>query len=591
MFREMLRQGWGDRAGIGGVAIVARTGRRATVKQAGKRCPHNEGGHVTNTYDRRQFLTHSAAAAGGVVAAGAVAGELGLEGVAGAVTQGGTIKMGVISEQNKPFNPAHANMDTSGFCYGRAVYDPLMVVAANGKTVYPYLAASLKPNKTYTQWTLTARPGVKFHDGSPCDGNAIYANMQENFASTLTGPAVKALIAGFTHTPGSNTVVIHTKYKWVTFPFTLAEQQISFIAQPTTLKSTYSGSPIGTGPFVFKSWTYNTAFVATKNPQYWRAGLPYLNQIEFHPIPDGQTRLNALLGGAVDIIHESEGDILVKFKTLGGGYVTEVDYPGRPVYSPSANCIQMNGAKPSAINGQSPFSNKNLRLACCYALDRSKFVSAVDSGFSTPIDGIFLPGSPFYKKPPYPAYSVSKAKSYVAKVPAASRKFTIQYVSGSPASQNEAALAASFLGAVGLTVTLAGVTQGTLIGNAIFGAYQAMTWAQFGGVSPDLNHPWFSTPPKGGGTWLNFARNNDPTIEKYMLAGMAATTTKARDAAWASVNIRLAQDVPYMWTDRVVLGVAAKSYVQNWKTATDPVGHAVLQPNQAVLFFTQVWHS
>ena len=39
-------------------------------------------------------------------------------------------------------------------------------------------------------------PGVKFHDGTPCNGDAIFANMQENFNSALTGPAVKALITG-----------------------------------------------------------------------------------------------------------------------------------------------------------------------------------------------------------------------------------------------------------------------------------------------------------------------------------------------------------------------------------------------------------
>jgi peptide/nickel transport system substrate-binding protein len=547
---------------------------------------------VTNTYDRRQFLTHSAAAAGGVVAAGAVVGELGAEGVAGAASYGGTIKMGIISEQNQPFNPAHANMDTSGFCIARAVYDPLMIVSANGKTVYPYLALSLKPNAGYNAWTLTVRPGVKFHDGSPCNGDAVFANMQENYASTLTGPAVKALISGFSHTAGSNKVVIHTKYKWVTFPFTLAEQQICFIAKPGTLTASYSGHPIGTGPFVYQSWTPNVSSVWTKNPQYWRAGLPYLDKVEFHPIPDGQTRMNSLQSGAVDIIHESEGDVLTNFHTLGAGYTYYTDYPGTPAYSPSCNCIQMNGSKPNAINKNSPFSNKTLRLACCTALDPKQFVSTVESGFSAPINGIFLPGSFYYKKPPYPAYSLAKAKALVAKVPAASRKFTIQYVQGSPASQNEATLAAHFLSQANLTVTLQGVSQGTLIGNAIFGAYQAMTWAQFGGVSPDLNHPWFSTPPKGGGTWLNFARNNDPTIEKYMLAGMAATSATARKNAWSAVNIRLAQDAPYMWTTRVVLGVAAKSYVQNWHGgATAPTGQAVLQPNQAVVAFTQVWHS
>jgi len=537
---------------------------------------------VTNTYDRRQFLTHSAAAAGGVVAAGAVVGEMGLAGEAGAITKGGTLKMGVISEQNQPFNPAHANMDTTGFCYGRAIYDPLMVVSANGKTVYPYLAASLTPNKTYTQWTVKARGGVKFHNGKPCNGDAIYANMQENFKSVLTGPAVQALISGFSHVHGSNSVVIHTRHPWVTFPFTLAEQQISFIAEPSTLGGAYAGNPIGTGPFEFSSWTPGTAFIATKNSNYWRAGLPYLNQVEFHPIPDGPTRFNALQSGTVDIIHESEGDILKKFKTLGGGFSYVTDFPGRPVYAPSSNCIMMNC-------GKSPFNIPTLRKACAMALDQKQFVKTVDDGESQPIDGIFLPGSPYYKKTPYPAYNQAKAKALVAKVPKSKRSFTLTYVQGSPAVLNAALLVRTFLGKIGVTVTLSGTTQGNLIGDAIFGAYQAVTWAQFGGVSPDLNHPWFSTPPKGGGTWLNFARNKDPKIESLMLSGMAAKSQAARQNAWASVNIRIQQDIPYMWLDRVVLGVAAKATVNGWKSFKDPAGHAVLQPNQAVLFFTSTW--
>ena len=46
-----------------------------------------------------------------------------------------------------------------------------------------------------------------------------------------------------------------------------------------------------------------------------------------------------------------------------------------------------------------------------------------------------------------------------------------------------------------------------------------------------------------------------------------------------------------MWLDRVVLGVAAKSTVKDWQTFKDEAGHAVLQPNQAVLFFTSTWIS
>ena len=143
------------------------------------------------------------------------------------------------------------------------------------------------------------------------------------------------------------------------------------------------------------------------------------------------------------------------------------------------------------------------------------------------------------------------------------------------------------MGAIGLTVSLVGVSQGDLIGYAIFGLYQVMTWAQFGGVSPDLNYPWFSTK-----THLNFANNNDPTVEKLMLQGMAASTEAARVKAWSEVSAQINKDVPYLWTDRVVLGVAAKSYVQNWKTFDTPApAKPVLQPNQAVLFFTTTWRS
>jgi peptide/nickel transport system substrate-binding protein len=534
---------------------------------------------VTNTYDRRQFLTHSAAAAGGVVAAGALADQLVTEGIAGAVTKGGTIKMGVISEQNKPFSPDYANMDTSGFCYARAVYDPLMVVSANGQSVYPYLAESVTHNAGYTAWTITARKGVKFHDGTTCDANAIYQNLVAEYNSTLTGNALKALIKGFTLDEAKGTVTVNTKYKWTTFPYTIAEQQISFVAAPSTLGAGYKGLPIGTGPFISTTWNYNTAFICNANPHYWRPGLPYLDSVEFHPIPDGPTRFNALKSGALDIIHESEGDITKQFASLGGAYTSEVDFPGTPVYSPSSNCIMMNCKK-------APFTNINMRTACAYAIDRASFVSVVDAGESVPINGIYLPANKNYKGSDYPAYNVTKAKTYVKKVPAGDRSFTLTYVAGDPAVLTAATLVQSQLGAVGITVTLKGVSQGVLIGDAIFGQYQAMTWAQFGGTCGDLNYPWFSTKAH-----LNFANNDDPKIETLMIAAMGEATASGREAKWGAVNLQISKDIPYLWTDRVVLGVAAKSYVQNWKTFTDPAGHAVLQPNQAVLFFTEVWHS
>jgi len=532
---------------------------------------------VTHTFDRRQFLTHSAIAAGGVAAMGAM-GESVLAGPAGAITKGGTLKVGVSSQQKLPFSPDWGRMDTTGFMYARAVYDPLCVVSADGKTVHPYLAQSVTHNSTYTQWTVVIRPGIKFHDGTKCDGDAVYANFKANYNSLLTGPSLKALIKSFSHTAGSNTIVVNTKNRWTSFPYTLAEQQIGFIAAPSTLGLGYRGNPIGTGPFVCANWAPDSTLYLDRNPNYWRKGLPYLDHLEFHPIPDDQTRWNELQGGTLDLIHTGDGGTIRN--RFPGGFATQLDTTGKLAYSPSSNCVMLNLKK-------APFTDLNFRKACAAAIDRSTFARISSSSESSPVDGIYLPNSPYYVKPAYPAFSLTAAKSYLSKssMKGSARNFTLNYVN-SPAVANAATLVQTFLAKLNINVTPNPMTQDVLIGDAIGGKFQATLWSQFGGVSPDTNYPWFSTK-----TGLNFANNLDPKIESAMITGMAATTSSARVKAWAFVNDQLARDVPYLWLDRAIWGFAAKNTVQSWKTFTDSVGNPILQPNQGVLFFTQTWIS
>ena len=54
----------------------------------------------------------------------------------------------------------------------RSVFDPLTLLNTDGK-VEPYLAKSVTPNADYTVWTIKARSGVTFHDGTPFDGAEI----------------------------------------------------------------------------------------------------------------------------------------------------------------------------------------------------------------------------------------------------------------------------------------------------------------------------------------------------------------------------------------------------------------------------------
>ncbi len=186
--------------------------------------------------------------------------------------RGGSVTMGIDTEESG-FDPSTARWDEGGFLYGRTVFDPIAIVNASGQ-LEPYLAQSITSNSDFTAFTITLRPGIVFHDGTPLDANALHLNIEKSATSVLTGPAFADQIASASVT-GPLAVTINMKTSWAPFPFYLAQAQTGYIAAPSMLNSKNGTSnPVGTGPFVFSDWVPNSHMTATKNPHYWRKGYP-----------------------------------------------------------------------------------------------------------------------------------------------------------------------------------------------------------------------------------------------------------------------------------------------------------------------------
>ncbi len=135
-------------------------------------------------FDRRSFLQMGAGTAVGAAVLGATGGEL--EAVAASAAKpkmGGQLNVGIIAEING-LSPISSQMTTAGLYYGRAMFDPIAIVASDG-TVKPYLCQSITPNADATTWTFKLRPGISFHDGTPLDSSAL-AN---HFQHILKSPA------------------------------------------------------------------------------------------------------------------------------------------------------------------------------------------------------------------------------------------------------------------------------------------------------------------------------------------------------------------------------------------------------------------
>jgi peptide/nickel transport system substrate-binding protein len=146
--------------------------------------------------------------------------------------------------------------------------------------------------------------------------------------------------------------------------------------------------------------------------------------------------------------------------------------------------------------------------------------------------------------------------------------------------------------AVGFQVSTNIVQQDQTINNALAGKYQALGWRQFGAVDPDLNYIfWSTTTVSSGSLSINMARNADPTIEAALLAGRQGTEQSAREAAYKTVNKRLALDLPYLWTDRAIWSVIGNPKVQNFNNPTSPQGQPAFGMIGGSIWPTQIWIS
>jgi peptide/nickel transport system substrate-binding protein len=552
---------------------------------------------MATKFDRRTLLAGGAVAAAGF--AGASVLGMAWEDVAGAATngpgrngitkarpkRGGSLTFGVDAEE-QGFDPTQARFDEVGVMYARTVFDPLTIVTANGGWA-PYLAASVVPNSSYTSWTVTLRPNVVFHDGTPCDGTALLTNFEAHTKSTVTGLEINPTLLSITQT-GPLAVTISFKSPWAPFPYYLAGGiggQMAYVVAPSMLANPDgTAHPVGTGPFVFKEWIPNDHFTATANQRYWRSGLPYLSQVTFKPIPDESARSEALRSGTIDLMVTDTTQIITQYR--GNRSYSYVDDGAFVAGEPDMNFVQLNCMAP-------PFDNPTVRRAAAMSINRKQYAQVIDQGVLPVSTGLFVPGSPYSSATPYPAYNPSQAAKLVKQVEKSSGgpiTFTLGNTNG-PVSVRQSAYLQQAWQSVGFHVNTAVIQQDAIINNALGGKYQALVWRQFSAVDPDLNYIFWSTTTVGSALSINMARNADPKIEAALLTGRSTNASSVRATAYQTVNKRLALDLPYLWLDRTVWAVIGKPTVQNFNNPTTPQGQPAFGLIGGAIWLTQIWIS
>lgn len=558
-------------------------------------------------YDRRTFLGKSVRATAGFAVLGGAGALLeacaSSSGVAayhaqpnagvgvGKPVMGGHLVMGTEAEEDS-IDPTAGHFDSTGVMYARTVYDPLAMVLADG-TVVPYLAESIVPNASYTQWTITLRPNLRFHDGTPCDGEAMLFCMQAFLKSFLTGISMTYVKSVAQTGPLSVTFTMHDP--WVPFPAWLAGYiggQIAYMFSPTAYEkygNNFGSHPVGTGPFVFEEWVPNDHFTSTKNPNYWRTDrygnrLPYLDAMTFKPIIDVTTRLDALLAGEIDIMHTDDDPTIAQVRAHADTLV-DVEDDKLTVGEPDMNF--------GMVNCQDPLlSDVRLRRALALAFNQPQYIATVGEGIITPATGPFPKPSPYYGPTGWPSYDLAAAKALVQswmRDHGGQAPKVVYTTTSAPSAMTSAAVVQSFLQAAGFDASVKQAEQAAFIDDAVFGKYQLFSWRQFANVDPDLNYIWWAADTVGTEISLNFARNKDMIIQNALDRARQSASPAVRLEAYQTVAQRFAVDFPYIWSNRDVWSVSARKNVQNFNNPTSPAGERGLGMLSGIIWPTEIW--
>ena len=261
------------------------------------------------------------------------------------------------------------------------IYNRLIETKPGTTDLEPALATEWKGSEDSKTWTFQLRLGVKFHDGTDFDAEAVKFNFERwwddknEFGYRNAGKSYaiwNALFGGVKSKPesflqnivveGKDTIKFVLKQPFAAFPSAVSSSYFG-MASPAAIKKagaqygTPSSQAVGTGPYVFKEWRSGDRIVLEKNPNYWKEGLPKTNQLVMRFITDPAARLAQLRAGTIDITVDLAPDQLkevqadanldsLKRPSLNVGYLAL-----NPSYEPLAK-PEVRQAIAQAINKQ-----------------------------------------------------------------------------------------------------------------------------------------------------------------------------------------------------------------------------------------------
>jgi len=245
----------------------------------------------------------------------------------------------------------------------------------------PWLATDWKwgPENAYIDINL--REDVKFHDGTNFTAESVVTHVNQLFtdkdSATTNWDRVEKT--------GDYSFRLYLKLYMRDFWNSLAAWSM-FFTSDTALKEKgldyVKENPIGTGPFKFASFEKDVSLKFVKNDNYWQAGKPYLDAIEFYTTKEDLTQQAKMEANEGDILTLKTGKIL---KDLGDQGFVVITMTG------SSNFIMFDTANEGVAT-----NDPKVRMAIEYALNKQEIADSLGYGGMKPNNQIPFTGNPAF---------------------------------------------------------------------------------------------------------------------------------------------------------------------------------------------------
>lgn len=435
----------------------------------------------------------------------------------------------------------HINAGTAARTIRLLIYRGLFNYSTEGVAT-PELVESYKVADDNVTYTFKLRD-AKFHNGDPVTADDVKFSI-ERIQDPKTGATFIKLFEVIESVKAVDAKTVEIRLKSPTAPF------IDYLALPESAvvskkwaeqqQGKLSENPMGAGPYKFVEYKKGQRIVIEKSSSFYKSGIPKTDRIEFQFLADGNTRVNSLLSGDVDLIE----------------YVPWKDVP---TIKGDSNLQVLGGTGPfmGLIFNTTfkPFSDPRVRRAVAFAIDRTAIIKTAFAGQGTPIYGMAVPTSSIAYNSKFDSYfklSLEEAKKLLADAGYPNGfKARLLATSQYDFHQNTAVAVQAELAKIGIAAELDLPDWATRLDKNLKGDYDFLVVGTAGDIAdPDYLSDYYQS----GAIRLNNAPGfADARVDELLKEGRVTLDPAKRKAIYSELQERVLDLSPLvflMWRDQ-----------------------------------------